>query len=320
MKMLFSTLLLFLLVSNSFSVDTLEIDSSFRCPLTNPLYFKYYKDKFYISREGEANVYIVTRAMECVDTIITPLTRIDALTLHNDFLWIIPDSSISKRIEYQQVSENELDSTEYRSYSIYKIDLTSGMITDSVVFEISNVNLAVEKFILGLEVCDEEFVVAINGGFSLGVIFIEINKPHNMRNGCCAHPMGMVAIGKDIYAIRTGGKALINFNTDSVTLPNTIAYTLTFSATDIAYDGQNIWLCDPFNSMLHKMQSLHTSSTLFPVNKKPINSVHNMKVIKPVMFNGRTLRQGDKNARQIMILIEDEKATKSIFIDRPGNQ
>lgn len=147
--------------------------------------------------------------MKCIDTIATPLTKIDALAIHDDFLWVIPDSSISERVSYEQISEDTFDSLRYRSYYIYKINPDSGLIVDSVAFEVSAGGPADTNFILGLEVYNDEFIVAINGGFGPCVLFVELQKPHKVRSGCCSHPMGMVRIGNEIFAVRFGGKALI---------------------------------------------------------------------------------------------------------------
>ncbi len=315
MKRLFSTLFVLILSSHSFSDDQLPIDSSFTCPVENPLCFKYHNNNFYIIKSDEANIFIVNRSMKCIDTIATPLTKIDALAIHDDFLWVIPDSSISERVSYEQISEDTFDSLRYRSYYIYKINPDSGLIVDSVAFEVSAGGPADTNFILGLEVYNDEFIVAINGGFGPCVLFVELQKPHKVRSGCCSHPMGMVRIGNEIFAVRFGGKALTKFSADSETLPNSIDYTLSFIATDIAYDGHNIWLCELSNSMLHKMESLSPGSELFTTTKSRLRSVNYPNITKPVILNGRVSRYREKNASQIMILIQEDKTAKRSIID-----
>lgn len=127
--------------------------------------------------------------------------------------------------------------------------------------------------------------------------------------------MGMVRIGNEIFAVRFGGKAFTKFSADSETLPNSIDYTLSFIATDIAYDGHNIWLCELSNSMLHKMESLSPGSELFTTTKSRLRSVNYPNITKPVILNGRVSRYREKNASQIMILIQEDKTAKRSIID-----
>lgn len=317
MKRLFSTLFVLILSSHSFSDDQLPIDSSFTCPVENPLCFKYHNNNFYIIKSDEANIFIVNRSMKCIDTIATPLTKIDALAIHDDFLWVIPDSFIYKREVNKPlpISDTMPYLDVYKRYSIYKIDPASGVIKDSVVFEISIENSEDKNFILGLEEYNDKFIVAFNGGFGPSVLFVEKKEPHRVRDVCCAHPMGMVRIGNEILAVRIGGKALTKLDPDSETLPNSIDYTLSFIATDIAYDGHNIWLCELSNSMLHKMKSLSPGSVLFTTTKSRLSSLNNPNITKPVILNGRVSRYRDNNASQIMILIQENKVTKRNIID-----
>jgi hypothetical protein len=312
MKIMFSTI--FLLALNAFStghpkIDTLVIDSSFVCPVANPSYFKFYKDKFYIAKHGEKNIYVVSRSMKCEDTITTPLTRIDAMAIQEDFLWIMPDSSIRERISYEQVSDTMYDSIRFRSFPIYKFDLTSGLLIDSVVFEISFNDRIDTNYIWGLEVYMDKFVVAINGGWGPCVLFVERQEPHNVSYHCCAHPMGMVAIGNEINAVRYG-KALTTFNINSEMLEDPINHILPFFATDIAYDGQNIWFCDYFNSMLHKMKYLPSKLIITPVNKTHLVYLKNPNALKTIMLDGKILWRSGTKAKQIMVLMRDNKVTK----------
>jgi len=81
---------------------------------------------------------------------------------------------------------------------------------------------------------------------------------------CCAHPLGLTVINDTLWCARDGSTVLVPI---VISYPDvgpspssseifSLRYELGFHATDLAFDGEDVWIVDSNSSLIRKITDL----------------------------------------------------------------
>ena len=138
-----------------------------------------------------------------------------------------------------------------------------------------NVPETSQRFMMGMAWFDSSYLVSHAGGWGPGMT--RINWDRSFEEICCAHPAGMEVMKDELWAVRHAE----GDGTGNMILPVNIQDSLSeedmsrrmefeFPASDLAWDGTDIWLLDPVDKKLRSMQIADTLPT------EPPDTVHGL--------------------------------------------
>lgn len=259
---LISTLFFLGIFSISLSAQTNIIPSlvELNIPTDNPWGVTWHGDHFWISDAENGNIVRLHKYQEDLFIIKAPRQHITGLTFQGDYLWVLAD-------EWDTISLPHLCSI---NALMWKLDPETGEVLDSLLVPYYNFPTVVDKFLLGVSYYDSSFFVSYNGGWGSCMFRIEEN---NFRQElCCAHPAGLEVIDGELWTVRfndndgTGNFIVPLMIKDSSTSEDwSRRMDLNYYASDLAYDGEDIWLLDPKAKKL-RMWSYDSvpGDTIFP--------------------------------------------------------
>jgi hypothetical protein len=129
--------------------------------------------------------------------------------------------------------------------------------------------------LMGMAWFDSSYLVSFMGGW--GPSMFRIHWDRRYSGICCAHPAGMEVIENELWAVRqkdadgTGQMILPVEIEDSLSVEDlSRRMEFDFPASDLAWDGSNIWLLDPQEKKLKMMVIADT------VPAEPPDTVHGL--------------------------------------------
>ena len=228
------------LVSISAQTDPLPPLVELDIPTDNPWGVTWHDDHFWISDAENGNIVRLHKYQEDLFILKAPRKHITGLTFQGDYLWALSD-------EWDTISLPHLSSI---NALMWKLDPETGEVLDSLLVPYHNFPTVVDKFLLGVSCYDSSFFVSYNGGW--GACMFRIEENNYRQELCCAHPAGLEVINGELWTVRFND----NDGTGNFIVPLIIQDSsssedwsrrmdLNYYASDLAYDGENIWLLDP---------------------------------------------------------------------------
>jgi len=264
--------------------DTLRTISEFDTPCPCPWGLASDKKNLWVGDDSLANIYEIMLNGEILNTIHITDCIIKGITFLDDTLWIVNGRSVGDTLLF-----NSWDSTfySYFFYCIYKIDKFSGAKLDSIRM------ISCPTIMLGIAYYNSKFYVSYNGGWGDCMFEIDPKAKKVIQTLCCAHPCGLTTIYDTLWCVRMNSQ----HRTGNLIVPleiqgdlskelRELGYRIDFYATDITFDGINIWLCDPDAKKIKKMAKIRT--TVPPKNYTNIPSFYKLYQSYPNPFNDKT--------------------------------
>ena len=190
-------------------------------------------------------------------TVLKPYIR--GITFLDDKLWIISDSSVGDSIG---------DFLLYDRYYIYGIDRYNGTIIDSIPMLIPQSGIPDGNFLWGIGSFNSFLYISYNGGWGPCTYVVNPQTEKLEDDLCCAHPCGFTVVNDTLWCVRMNSMQgpgnflvpleLVENNVDGFDLSEIQSqrYDLEFFATDIAYDGQDIWIVDRDSCLIRRITDL----------------------------------------------------------------
>ncbi len=217
-------------------IPQIELD----IPTDNPWGVTWHGDHFWICDAENGNIVRLHKYQEDLFILKAPRKHITGLTFQGDYLWVLSD-------EWDTISLPHLCSM---NALMWKLDPETGEVLDSLLVPYSNFPTIEDKFLLGVAYHDSCFFVSYNGGW--GPCMFRIEENNNRQELCCAHPAGLEVIDGELWTVRfnnndgTGNFMVPLMVEDSLNIEDwSRRIDIDFFASDLAYDGQDIWLLDP---------------------------------------------------------------------------
>jgi hypothetical protein len=219
----------------------------------SPWGITYDGENLWVTDDDLSMIYKLDLELDLKDSFALSKGYLRGITSHDDGLWIVSDSSVGNAIVGDSISLYEVN-----VYYIYEIDKSNGMIIDSIRVQASFSNTIEGDYLLGIVSFNSYLYVSYNGGF--GPCMFEINPQSKevVRSLCCAHPLGMTVINDTLWCARDGSVILVPirvFDNETNEI-DALRYELGFQATDLAYDGENVWVVDRGSSLIRKITDL----------------------------------------------------------------
>jgi len=237
-----STIFFLAIISISLSAqpDVLPPLVELDIPTDNPWSVIWHGDHFWISDAENGNIVRLHKYQEDLFILKAPRKHITGLTFQGDYLWALSD-------EWDTISLPHLSSI---NALMWKLDPETGEVLDSMLVPYHNFPTVVDKFLLGVSYYDSSFFVSYNGGW--GSCMFRIEENNYRQELCCAHPAGMEVINGELWTVRfnddngTGNFMVPLLIQDSLSSEDwSRRMDINYYASDLAYDGKDIWLLDP---------------------------------------------------------------------------
>lgn len=228
---------------NAYSTDTLTTESDYPSPISNPTAIDYYNGFFWIANLSSPKVYKLDSDMILTDSIEFHRSRICGISHKNGRLWV----SVDEPAPYVVTATNDVP------YRIYEIDVSSKTVSDSLFFKIGGTSHDT-GLIYGLGIMNDTFFISLNMGFSSGIYSIDSEETQKLKSYL---PLsGLTAIGNELWGIRRNADIRNGNLITSLTKDDSLAIRIDVNGSDIAYDGNNIFVCNPDQSRIHKLIAL----------------------------------------------------------------
>jgi len=265
--------------------DTLITIQEFNSPSSLAWGIEYDSNKFFVSADSLGNIYELDTYGELIKTFHFPNRRLKGLTFFENHLWVVNDLAVDDTLIYQP-SEN--DYITYNIYSILKINVLNGMISDSIRFISRSANSPTTNYIWGIGSYNSKLYVSSNSGWGPCTYEIDPITKTVTSDLCCAHPTGFENINESLFCIRdnssTGiGNDICSLDLADGNLEEKKWYSIDCYASDLTFDGKNIWIYDYSNKKIKKL-SLITTNLKIPLN----NYIFNLGQNYPNPFNPTT--------------------------------
>lgn len=210
-------------------------------------------ENLWVTEDSLNMIYKLDLELNLKDSFAITKPYIRGIDFIDDKLWIVSDSS---------VGDSTGDSFIYDKYYIYGIDRYSGAIIDSVLLFLPQSGMPDGNFLWGIGSFNSNIYISYNGGY--GDCMLEVNlQSKEMKTLCCAHPMGFSVIDDTLWCARHGSEVLVPIviSNPDVGLSfcsemNIFRYELGFQATDLAFDGENVWVVDKDSSLIREITDL----------------------------------------------------------------
>lgn len=258
-------------------LDSLKILQSFDSPVPNPRAIVYDSPYFWISSRSSPALYKVDRDMRIVDSIAPGFGKVSGITFKDQELWVLRDSIAGDTliVTWDSVT-GKYDSIRDGISRIYEIDPETGGAKDSI--RLGFYSSTDSSFLWGIVWYKTHFFISFNGGWGPCIFSIDPITGQTTYM-CCPHPAGMKVINGEFWCVRnTAGNglgrclAILKTNESSSSaimgISEQYRYDLAFNASDLAYDGFNLWLVDPDNSKICKMEGFMTRAVDRPGKKE----------------------------------------------------
>ena len=203
-------------------------------------------ENLWVTDDSLGMIYKLGLELNLEDSFAMAKPYIRGIDFIDDKLWIVSDSSVGDSV-----------GGFLGKYYIYGIDKSNGAIIDSILILVTPAGMPAGNFLLGIAGVDLNLYISYNGGW--GPCMLEINTESGEMNSlCCAHPLGMTVINDTLWSARFGSRFLVPirvFNNGTSEI-DSLRYELGFHATDLAFDGEDVWVVDRDSSLIRKITDL----------------------------------------------------------------
>jgi hypothetical protein len=266
-------LIIFILIySVTFSrTDSLRTVYEFNSPTPAIWGIVYDGNGFFISDDSLGNIYKIDTTGNILRQYNFPGRVFKGLTFYKNELWVVNDKAIDSIKVDIPWTEEPSDSNLYYIYSIYKVDTLNRILSDSIRFQLSSSATLRTSIIWGIGVYESKLYVSYNGGWGPCTIEFDPLEHKKITELCCAHPSGFTEIDGKLWCVRNNsfdgsgtGNSICDMrffywgNSSDKGLSEDHYYELSYYASDLTYDGKNIWVCDHTNKKIKKLSEMIT--------------------------------------------------------------
>lgn len=234
-------------------------------PAEQPYGVTYHGEHFWISDSENGDIIRLHKWNEDLFRIKAPRQQITGITFEGEYLWILSDAWDTITYPHHSLPKTQA----------FKLDPADGTVLDSLMIPYYNVPEISQRFMMGLAWYDSSWLVSYAGGWGPGMTCI--NWDRRFSEICCAHPAGMEMIKDELWAVRheegdgTGQMILPVEVIDSLGKEDmSRRMEFDFPASDLAWDGTNIWLLDTDEKKLKMMVIADTLPT------DPTDTIHGL--------------------------------------------
>ncbi len=245
-------------------------------PSENPYGVTCQGEYFWITDPGTGDIIRLHKWNEDLYKIRAPRKQVTGITFEGDYLWVLVDAWDTITYPHHSLPKTQA----------YKLDPADGDVIDSVMIPYYNVPETHHRYMMGLAWFDSSYLVSYAGGW--GPSMVRIGWDRRFSEICCAHPAGMEVIENELWAVRykeedgTGQMILPVEIDDSLGLEDlSRRMEFDFPASDLAWDGSDIWLLDPSEKKLKMMAIADTLPAEPPDTVYGLFSIDFLEVIPP---------------------------------------
>jgi hypothetical protein len=214
----------------------------------SPWGITYDGENLWVTDDGLNMIYKLDLELNLKDSFAIAKPYIRGIDFIDDKLLVVSDSSVGDSVG---------DFFVYGKYYIYEVDRSNGAIIDSILILVIPAGMPAGNFLWGVTGFDSNLYVSYNGGW--GPCMLEIKTGSGEMNSlCCAHPLGMTVINDTLWSARYGSRFLVPirvFNNGTSEI-DSLRYELGFQATELAFDGEDVWVVDSDSSLIRKITDL----------------------------------------------------------------
>jgi hypothetical protein len=208
----------------------------------------YHGEHFWITDSENGDIIRLHKWNEDLFKMKAPRKNITGITFEGDYLWVLVDAWDTITYPHHSLPKTQA----------FKLDPADGNVLDSLMIPYYNVPEISKRFMMGMAWFDSSYLVSHAGGLGPGIT--RINWDRRFSEICCAHPAGMEMIKEELWAVRYeegngSGQMILPVEVfDSLGKEDpSRRMEFDFQASDLAWDGTNIWLLDPREKKLKMM-------------------------------------------------------------------
>jgi hypothetical protein len=225
----------------------------------SPWGITYDGENLWVTDDSLSMIYKLDLELNLEDSFTVSKPYIRGITFLDDKLWITSDSS---------VGDSMGDLLLYDKYYIYGIDRFNGTIIDSILISMLQSSIPDGNFLWGIGSFNSYFYISYNGGWGPCTYEVDPQTGEIRKNLCCAHPCGFTVVDDTLWCVRVNSnEGPGNFLVPLELIENGVGgidlreidsqrYDLEFFATDIAYDGEDVWVVDRDSCAIRKITDL----------------------------------------------------------------
>jgi hypothetical protein len=252
----------------------LKPDIELSIPAEKPYGVTYHGEHFWITDSENGDIIRLHKWNEDLFKIKAPRKHITGITFEGEYLWVLSDAWDTITYPHHSLPKTQA----------FKLDPADGTVLDSIMIPYYNVPEISQRFMMGLAWYDSSWLVSYPAVWGPGMT--RINWDRSFDEVCCAQLAGMEVIKDELWAVRhTEGDG-----TGTMILPVDIQDSLSkedmsrrmefgFPASDLAWDGTDIWLLDPDEKKLKMMVIADTLPTDPPDTVHGLFSIEFLEVI-----------------------------------------
>ena len=249
MKTIISTILALIFGFNlQAQAYLLRSEMELTIPAEQPYGVTHHGEHFWISDSENGDIIRLHKWNEDLFKIKAPRQHITGITFEGEYLWVLSDAWDTITYPHHSLPKTQA----------FKLDPADGTVLDSLMIPYYNVPEISKRFMMGLAWYDSSWLVSHAGGYGPGITLINWDRRFSEIWG--AHPAGMEVIKDELWAVRHED----GDGTGQMILPLEIFDSLGkedmsrrmefgFPASDLAWDGTDIWLLDPDEKKLKMM-------------------------------------------------------------------
>ena len=252
----------------------LKPDMEISIPSEAPYGVTHHGEHFWITDPGSGDIIRLHKWNEDLFKIPAPRRHITGITFEGDNLWVLVDAWDTLAYPHHSLPKTQA----------YMLDPTDGMVLDSMMVPYYNVPETRDRFMMGMAWYDSSYLVSHAGDWGPGMMRIDWDRKFSGIWG--AFPAGLEVIKDELWAVKyaegdgTGSMILPLSIQDSLGLEDlSRRMEFDFRASDLAWDGTDIWLLDPEEKKLRMMQIADTLPADPPDTVHGLFSIDHLEVI-----------------------------------------
>lgn len=257
--------LLVVLTAHGGAFDTLTVSGEFVSPISHPTAIEWDGYSFWISNMKSPYLYKLDGNMAVVDSIYTDHSRVSAIACNAADMWVAIDSVAKDTLVGNNI---------YNIFRFYRINIQTGGTVDSISLRAGWVNVGDTGYVCGLAIHNDSFYVALNAGYSSGIYVLD--STGRMAGLLNYLPLsGISFINGTLRGIRRNNNGSEGNWVTDLARGDLNPFSLTFYATDIAFNGDFAMVCDMRDS---KLMQIHLDALNVKRNSFSYHSInHNVQ-------------------------------------------
>jgi len=252
----------------------LKSEMELTIPAEQPYGVTYHGEHFWITDSENGDIFRLHKWNEDLFMIKAPRKHITGITFEGEYLWVVVDAWDTITYPHHSLPKTQA----------FKLDPVDGTVLDSLMIPYYNVPLISKRFMMGLAWYDSSYLVSHAGGYGPGITRIDWDRRFSEIWG--AHPAGMEVIKDELWAVSHEeadgtGQMILPLEIDDSLSKEDLSRRMEFDfpASDLAWDGTNIWLLDPDEKKLKMMVIADTLPTDPPDTIHGLFSIDFLEVI-----------------------------------------